>query len=74
MSSETENENFYLTSKETAELLKISTQTLERMRVTGGGPPFMKAGTGKRSRVLYKLSDITEWLESNTYRSTSEYD
>ncbi len=64
----------YLTSYETAQLLKLSTRTLERMRVTGGGPRFMKAGTGKRSRVLYKSADIESWLEGNSYQSTSEYD
>lgn len=74
MATNQNSQNLYLTSEETAELLKISRRTLERMRVTGEGPPFMKAGAGKRSRVLYKQSDVTGWLESNTYNSTSEYD
>ena len=73
MTSDTKDENLYLTSAEAAELLKLSTRTLERMRVTGEGPPFMKAGAGKRSRVLYRQSDISKWLEGNTFQSTSEY-
>ncbi len=34
------------------------------MHVTGEGPPFMKVGSGKRSRVLYKQSDVCLWLEN----------
>ncbi|MEO1282849.1 MAG: helix-turn-helix domain-containing protein [Pseudomonadota bacterium] len=63
----------YLTSNEAAEVLKISTRTLERMRVEGSGPRFMKAGPGRRSRVLYQLADITSWLEAKAYHSTSEF-
>ena len=63
----------YLTNNEAAEMLKISPRTLERLRVTGTGPSFLKAGTGKRSRVLYKHSEIVEWLEKNSHQSTSEY-
>ncbi len=73
MATDQISQNLYLTSEETAELLKISRRTLERMRLTGDGPPFMKIGSGKRSRVLYKQSHITEWLENRIYRSTSEY-
>ena len=65
--------NVYLTSSEAAKLLRISIRTLERMRVTGDGPPFLKAGAGKRSRVLYKQSIVVEWLEGNIFQSTSEY-
>ncbi len=63
----------YLTTDEAAKLLHISARTLERYRVTGGGPRFMKAGNSKRSRVLYKQADIIAWLEGNGYESTSEY-
>ncbi len=66
--------SLYLTTHEAAQLLNLSSRTLERYRVTGGGPKFMKAGNGKRSRVLYKHTDIIEWLEGNSYQSTSEYD
>ncbi|MGH1351330.1 MAG: helix-turn-helix domain-containing protein [Methyloligellaceae bacterium] len=74
MTADPTSQNLYLTSAEAAELLKLSTRTLERMRVTGEGPPFMKAGAGKRSRVLYRQSDISKWLEGNTFQSTSEYE
>ncbi|MBU2582589.1 MAG: helix-turn-helix domain-containing protein [Alphaproteobacteria bacterium] len=73
MSSSSPNFLPYLTSDEAAEILKISARTLERMRVEGSGPRFMKAGRGRRSRVLYQLADITAWLEANAYHSTSEF-
>ena len=63
----------YLTSQDVADLLHLSVRTLERMRVDGNGPRFLKAGTGKRSRVLYRLEDVQSWLESQAYHSTSEF-
>jgi hypothetical protein len=63
----------YLTTAQTAEVLSLSARTLERMRVDGSGPPFLKAGGGKRSRVLYALGDIEAWLSGHRFSSTSEY-
>ncbi len=67
------DENIFLTTDELAKWLKISRRTLERMRVDGTGPRFIKAGSGKGSRVLYRKSDIIEWTGRNAYNSTSEY-
>jgi len=63
----------YLNSREVAVILQLSVRTLERMRVDGSGPRFLKAGRGKRARVLYQMSDVTGWLEAQAYHSTSEY-
>lgn len=63
----------YLNSQEAADILRISIRTLERMRVDGTGPRFMKAGKGTRSRVLYCHQDLAAWLTANSYASTSEY-
>ena len=51
-----------------AELLDVSERTLERMRAEGSGPRFSKAGR----RVLYRLADVEEWLETNNFASTVE--
>ncbi len=67
-------ENYYLTTREAAAFLKISPRTLERLRITGGGPRFTKVGTSIRSRVVYKRSDLIEWMEGRSFGSTSEYD
>jgi hypothetical protein len=63
----------YLTTAEAAAFVRLSPRTLERLRVQGTGPRFIKAGKGKRARVLYKAADLQEWLEETTFRSTSEY-
>ena len=63
----------FLTTIEVAELLRLSRRTLERMRVEGTGPRYLKAGPGKRSRVLYREADVLTWLERYQFGSTSEY-
>ena len=63
----------YVTTSEAARIVRLSPRTLERLRVLGGGPPFLKAGRGKRARVLYRLADLKTWLEGTTFQSTAEY-
>lgn len=67
------SDDIYLTTEDAAGLLSLSPRTLERMRVSGGGPQFFKAGPGKRSRVLYAKSDLNKWLQARCFDSTSEY-
>ena len=62
-----------LTTTEAAAYLRLAPKTLERLRITAGGPPFLKAGPGKRARVLYRRGDLDAWLEKFSYGSTSEY-
>ncbi len=63
----------YLNTEEAAEILRISARTMERYRVQGTGPRYLKVGPGKRARVLYRLEDLIAFLEDQGYRSTSEY-
>jgi predicted DNA-binding transcriptional regulator AlpA len=58
----------FLNQRETAEILRLSERTLERHRLSGEGPPFVKLGR----RVVYRRSDIEAWTRANTRRSTSE--
>lgn len=51
-----------------AGLLKLSPHTLERFRVEGRGPAYVKLG----KRVLYRRDDLREYVELNIHRSTSE--
>lgn len=62
-----------LTTVEAAAYLRLSPRTLERFRVEGTGPPFRKAGGGKRARVLYLPADLDAWLARFAFTSTSEY-
>ena len=63
----------YLTTSEAGGLLRLSPRTLERMRVSGNGPAYLKVGPGKRAKVLYKSSDVLSWLTSFSFQSTSQY-
>lgn len=55
-------------TEKAAEYTTLSKPTLDRLRVTGGGPKYAKVG----SRVIYRRSDLDAWLESKIISSTSE--
>ena len=63
----------FLTTIEVAEILRISRRTVERMRVEGTGPRYLKVGPGKRSRVIYRQQDVEAWVSGFNFGSTSEY-
>lgn len=49
--------------------LGLSKSTLDKLRLTGGGPAFLKLG----KVVVYDPADLDEWLASKRRHSTSEY-
>jgi excisionase family DNA binding protein len=57
-----------LTQDDIAKLLRLSVRTLERLRVSSGGPRFLKAGKS----VCYRLDDVEAWIASQVVGSTSE--
>ena len=63
----------HLTTNEAADYLRLSPRSLERYRVEGTGPSYLKAGPGKRARVFYRPADLDAWLEGRVYTSTAEY-
>lgn len=46
----------------------LSMSLLEKMRVTGTGPRYCKLGR----RVVYRIADLDEWMNTRIVRSTSE--
>lgn len=62
--------NPFLTTKEAAARVHLSPATLERMRVRGDGPPFLKLS---QKRVIYDGEQLDAWARSQTHTSTSEY-
>ena len=46
----------------------ISPRTVEKWRLTGRGPKFVRAG----GRILYRKSDVDDWLDQQTRLSTSD--
>ncbi|MCB1556924.1 MAG: helix-turn-helix domain-containing protein [Alphaproteobacteria bacterium] len=58
----------FLSTKEAAYYLGLSTRTLEKMRLTGHGPRFRKHGR----YVRYHIDDIEAWSEGRQRLSTSD--
>jgi len=56
-------------TKSAAEYVGLAPQTMNKMRVYGGGPTFFKLGS---LLVKYAQSDLDAWLESRRRRSTSD--
>ena len=49
--------------------LGIAESTLNKMRLTGYGPPFVKVGA---RAVAYRKADLDAWLQARVRRSTSD--
>ena len=56
-----------LTTKETAALLRCSISALNKWRVRGDGPRFVRLG----GRVRYRRADLTRYIADRTRASTS---
>jgi predicted DNA-binding transcriptional regulator AlpA len=48
--------------------LGLSASTLNKLRVFGGGPVFLKLGR----RVVYDVTDLDAWLATKRRQSTSD--
>ena len=57
-----------LNQKQTAELLGVSSSSLENWRKEAKGPSYRKVDSGKRGRILYPKCEIVEWL-NNTIKT-----
>lgn len=51
--------NKLLDTVSVAEIIGLAPATLAKLRVFGGGPPFVKLGR----RVLYSESELKAWIE-----------
>ena len=58
----------YLSTREAAKYLGVSPRTLDRYRVTGGGPVYHLFGTA----VRYLKEDLDHWSRTRRRRSTSD--
>ena len=58
----------YLNTRQAADHLGLSTRTLDRFRVSGDGPVFLKFG----GRVRYLREDLDAWARSRRRKSTSD--
>lgn len=58
----------YLSTDTLGERLGLAASTLKKMRLSGEGPRFIKAG----HRVLYHWPDVEAWLAKHVRTSTSD--
>ena len=57
-----------LNTREAAAYVRLGKPTMERFRISGGGPVFVKLG----GAVRYRKADLDSWVETRRVRSTSE--
>jgi Helix-turn-helix domain len=57
-----------LSTGDAAERLGVSASYLNKLRVTGGGPAFLKIG----ARVAYDPGDLVAWLDAQRRNSTHD--
>lgn len=58
-----------LTQREAATILRLSERTLERLRVQGVGPKFVRCS---RRSIRYREADLNEWIAARVVASTSQ--
>jgi predicted DNA-binding transcriptional regulator AlpA len=57
-----------LNVKATSRWSGLSVSTLNKLRLSGDGPPYIKAGR----RVVYDIRDVEAWLAKRKRKNTSE--
>ena len=57
-----------LTVAEATTYLSLSASTLNKLRVSGGGPRYVKLG----GKILYDVRDLDQWIEDHKRNSTSD--
>ncbi len=64
------SESRYLTNSEAAAYLRLSPRTLEKHRVLGCGPRFLKFGRA----VRYDIEDLIRWATARGYQMTADFE
>lgn len=57
-----------LNTREAASFCGLSPRTLEKLRVTGGGPEYERP----LRRCLYRVEALEQWLSASRRKSTSQ--
>jgi predicted DNA-binding transcriptional regulator AlpA len=58
-----------LTCKDTSKLTRLSERSLERLRISGEGPPFIRLS---QRRIAYREDDVLAWIEARRRASRAE--
>lgn len=54
--------------RQAASMVDLSVRHLQRLRVEGGGPPFIQLGA---RRIGYRVQDLEAWIAGRRVASTS---
>lgn len=60
----------FLQTPDAAARIGFAAGTLEKMRVRGGGPPYLRLSP---RRVVYAVDTLDAWARNREHTSTSEY-
>lgn len=59
------NADEYLDEQELSKYLGVSTRTIQRWRVSGEGPPWIRMGA---RAIRYSVKSCKAWAEQRTYK------
>lgn len=62
--------NPYLTVKEAAQYLRVSSQTLDKLRHYGGGPEFVRISA---RCIRYERAALDAWMTSRRASAVADY-
>lgn len=65
-----ETRNHYLTVKEAAQYLRVSPQTLDKLRHYGGGPEFIRIGA---RTIRYDRAALDAWMNARRASAVADY-
>lgn len=61
-----------LSTPQAAEYLGLKPNYLEKLRISGGGPAFVKITGGPAGMIRYTREDLDAWVAASRRRSTSD--
>lgn len=59
------------TVPEAAAYLRCSKSYLDKLRVLGGGPPYLRLG---KRRIVYRKVDLDAWMNARRFDMTAQYE
>lgn len=59
-----------VSTSDAARLIGLSASTIAKLRLNGNGPVYCKLGR----RVVYRVADLEQWLQSRATLDTSDAD
>lgn len=58
-------------TKQAAALVGLTPKTMRQKRCDRCGPKYLKLGAGKNARVVYRRSDLEQWIRDSLSSATA---